>query len=265
MDLWQAVLLGIVQGLSEFLPISSSGHLELFKALLGVNLEGEASLGFTIYLHVGTALATIVVFRHTIWDLLKGLFAFRWNAQTRYLALIAVSMVPAGIVGVFFMDYIDTLFTDNVLLVGAMLWVTAVLLFVADRARHTPKKIGFGSALIIGISQAVATIPGLSRSGTTISTSVACGIDRSEAARFSFLMVLPLIFGKIAKDLMDGGVSMEMSGSGLAIAVGTAVSFVVGIAACKWMIALVKKAQLKWFAFYCIAAGTAAIVWELCR
>lgn len=264
MDLWQAVLLGIIQGLAEFLPVSSSGQLELAKAILGIDLEGSAGLVFTIYLHVGTALATVVVFRKTIWDLLKGLFEFRWNWQTKYLSMIVLSMIPAGIAGLFFMDYIDRLFEENVVLVGSMLLVTAVLLLVADRAKDTTRKVSFVSALIIGISQAIAIVPGLSRSGTTISTSVLCGVDRSDAARFSFLMVLPLIFGQIAKDIMGGGFSMEVSQTGMGpVIAGTLISFVVGILACKWMIALVKRAQLKWFAFYCLVVGAAAIVWKL--
>lgn len=264
MDLWQAILLGIIQGLAEFLPVSSSGQLELAKAALGVDMEGSAGLAFTIYLHVGTALATVVVFRKTIWDLLKGLFEFRWNEQTRYLAMIAVSMIPAGIAGLFFMDYIDLLFEGNVLLVGSMLILTAALLLVADRARDTTRKVSFASALIIGLSQALAILPGLSRSGTTISTSVLCKVDRGDAARFSFLMVLPLIFGQIAKDILDGGLSADMSQSGAGvILVGTLVSFLVGIAACRWMIALVKRAQLKWFAVYCLIVGAAAIAWKL--
>ena len=264
MDLWQAVLLGIIQGLAEFLPVSSSGQLELAKAALGIDLEGSAGLAFTIYLHLGTALATIVVFRKTIWELLSGACAFRWNSQTRYLAMIAVSMIPAGIVGVFFMDRIDRLFEENVVLVGTMLLLTAVLLTVADRAKDTRRKVSFASALVIGLSQAVAILPGLSRSGATISTSVLCGIDRNDAARFSFLMVLPLIFGQIAKDILDGGLSAAQTcqtGAG-AIFVGTAASFLVGIIACRWMIALVKKAQLKWFALYCAVVGLAAIAWK---
>ena len=261
MDLWQAILLGLIQGLAEFLPVSSSGQLELAKAALGVDLEGSAGLAFTIYLHVGTALATVVVFRKTIWDLLKGLFEFRWNEQTRYLAMIAISMIPAGIAGLFFMDYIDLLFEGNVLLVGSMLILTAALLLVADRARDTTRKVSFVSALIIGL---VAILPGLSRSGTTISTSVLCKVDRGDAARFSFLMVLPLIFGQIAKDILDGGLSADMSQSGAGVILaGTLVSFLVGIAACRWMIALVKRAQLKWFAIYCLIVGVAAIAWKL--
>ena len=162
------------------------------------------------------------------------------------------------------MDYIDLLFEGNVLLVGSMLILTAALLLVADRARDTTRKVSFASALIIGLSQALAILPGLSRSGTTISTSVLCKVDRGDAARFSFLMVLPLIFGQIAKDILDGGLSADMSQSGAGvILVGTLVSFLVGIAACRWMIALVKRAQLKWFAVYCLIVGMAAIAWKL--
>ena len=241
MDILQAIILGIVQGLSEFLPVSSSGHLELAKVMLGVDLEGDAGLMLTIYLH---------------------LFEFKWKDQTKYLAMIALSMIPAGIVGLFFTEYIDFLFSGNVLLVGSMLIATAALLLLADKAKNTEHPVTMKDSIIIGISQAIDIIPGISRSGATISTSVLLGVDRSEAARFSFLMVLPLIFGQILKDVMEGGEQIASTDWGPVIA-GAATAFVVGIAACKWMIKLVRKAQLKWFAYYCIIVGAIAISWAL--
>ncbi|MDD4819961.1 MAG: undecaprenyl-diphosphatase UppP [Flavobacteriales bacterium] len=264
MNIWDAIILGIIQGLSEFLPVSSSGHLELVKALLGVDVEGGAGLMFTIYLHVGTALATVVVFRNTIWDVLKGLFSFKWNEQTKYALMIVISMIPAGIVGLFFKDYIEKLFCGNVILVGSMLLITAVLLFLADKAKNTDHGVTIKDSFIIGISQAIAIIPGISRSGATISTSVLLGIDRSAAARFSFLMVLPLIFGEIAKDIIDNESIAENTDWTMVI-IGTAVAFVVGVAACKWMVKLVQKAQLKWFAYYCIVVGAGAIIWQIVK
>jgi undecaprenyl-diphosphatase len=198
-----AFILGVIQGLTEFLPVSSSGHLELGKAILGDTSVPEESLMFTVVVHFATALSTIVVFRKDIIEILSGLFSFKWNEETQFSAKIVLSMIPAVIVGLFFEEQLEALFGGNIMLVGCMLLVTAVLLYFADRAKDTQKNVTFSNAFIIGVSQAVAMIPGISRSGATISTSVLLGNDKSKAARFSFLMVIPLIFGKIAKDLMD--------------------------------------------------------------
>jgi len=199
-----AFLLGIIQGLTEFLPVSSSGHLELGKAILGDTSVPEESLMFTVVVHFATALSTIVVFRKDIIELLKGLFSFSWNEETQFSTKIIVSMIPAVIVGLFFEEQLEALFGGNILLVGCMLIVTAVLLYFADKAKDTQKKVSFSNAFIIGLSQAVAMLPGISRSGATISTSVLLGNDKGKAARFSFLMVIPLILGKIAKDILGG-------------------------------------------------------------
>jgi len=259
MGFWEALILGIIQGLTEFLPVSSSGHLELGKAFLGDNSLPEESLLFTVVVHAATALSTVVVFRKDIFEILKGLFQFKWNEQTQFAVKVVISMVPAAFVGVFFNDQIEALFNKQILLVGAMLCITGLLLFLADRAKRTEKLVGFNHALIIGISQAIAILPGISRSGATISTSVLLGIDREKAARFSFLMVVPLILGKMAKDVMDGNISSEMTHA-MPLLVGFVAAFFSGLVACTWMISLVKKSQLRYFSYYCLVVGTGAVV-----
>jgi len=258
----EAIVLGIIQGLTEFLPVSSSGHLELGKALLGDQSLPEESLLFTVVLHFATALSTIVIFRKEIFEIIAGLLQFKWNEQTEFSVKIVLSMIPAAIIGVLFNDQIEALFSQQILLVGAMLILTGLLLFLADRAKNTDKKVTYKSALIIGVSQAIAILPGISRSGATISTSVLLGIDRERAARFSFLMVVPLIIGKMAKDILDGGLTssqMEI----LPLILGAIAAFVSGLLACKWMISLVKRSQLKYFSFYCLIVGVIAIVMSL--
>ncbi len=258
MELFDAVVLGIIQGLTEFLPVSSSGHLELGKAILGDNSVPEESLMFTVVLHFATALSTIVVFRKDIIELLVGLFSFKWNEQTKFSFKIILSMIPAVFVGLVFEEELEALFGGNVILVGFMLIVTGLLLFLAGRARHTGKAVSWKDALIIGISQAIAILPGVSRSGATISTSVLLGNDRTKAARFSFLMVVPLIIGKIAKDLLSGDLVVESTSSWPLIA-GFIAAFVTGLIACTWMISLVKRAKLHYFSYYCFAVGILAI------
>lgn len=262
MSALEAIVLGIIQGLTEFLPVSSSGHLELGKALLGDQSLPEESLLFTVVLHFATALSTIVIFRKEIFEIITGLLQFKWNEQTEFSVKIVLSMIPAAIIGVLFNDQIEALFSQQILLVGAMLILTGLLLFLADRAKNTDKKVTYKSALIIGVSQAIAILPGISRSGATISTSVLLGIDRERAARFSFLMVVPLIIGKMAKDILDGGLTssqMEI----LPLILGAIAAFVSGLLACKWMISLVKRSQLKYFSFYCLIVGVIAIVMSL--
>ncbi|TVZ21520.1 undecaprenyl-diphosphatase [Dokdonia sp. Hel_I_63] len=258
MDNLDALILGVIQGLTEFLPVSSSGHLELGKAILGDTSVPEESLMFTVVVHFATALSTIVVFRKDIVEILSGLFSFKWNEETQFSAKILLSMIPAVIVGLFFEEQLEALFGGNIMLVGCMLLVTAVLLYFADRAKDTQKNVTFSNAFIIGVSQAVAMIPGISRSGATISTSVLLGNDKSKAARFSFLMVIPLIFGKIAKDLMDGALTTQ-TGNVSVLVIGFVAAFVAGLVACTWMIKLVKKSKLSWFAIYCLIVGVIAI------
>jgi undecaprenyl-diphosphatase len=258
MDILDAIILGIIQGLTEFLPVSSSGHLELGKAILGDNSVPEESLLFTVVLHFATALSTIVVFRKDILELIKGALKFKWNDDLQFISKIALSMVPAVVVGLFFEEQLEALFSGNILLVGFMLIVTAILLFLADKAKDTNKKVSFSNAFVIGISQAIAMLPGISRSGATISTSVLLGNDKTKAARFSFLMVVPLIFGKIAKDILSGDLTYD-AGNFTALSIGFVASFIAGLFACTWMIALVKKSKLSYFAIYCAIVGILAI------
>ncbi|RNC87803.1 MAG: undecaprenyl-diphosphate phosphatase [Winogradskyella sp.] len=262
MDTIDAILLGIIQGLTEFLPVSSSGHLELGKAILGDNSIPKESLLFTVVLHFATALSTIVVFRKDIIEIVKGIFKFQWNDDLKFISKIAISMLPAVIVGLFFEEQLEALFGGNILLVGCMLIVTAILLFLADKAKDTRKNVSFSNAFIIGISQAVAMLPGISRSGATISTSVLLGNDKTKAARFSFLMVVPLIFGKIAKDILGGELTYD-SANFTVLGVGFLAAFITGIVACTWMISLVKKSKLSYFAIYCIVVGLIAIGFSL--
>ena len=258
MDIIDAIILGIIQGLTEFLPVSSSGHLELGKAILGDSTLPEESLLFTVVLHFATALSTLVVFRKDIFDIVKGLFQFKWNEETQFSVKIVLSMIPAVIIGLFFEEQLESLFGGNILLVGMMLIITALLLWLADKAKDTQKPVSFQNAFTIGVAQAIAMLPGISRSGATISTSVLLGNDKARAARFSFLMVVPLIFGKIAKDLLSGDITTE-SGNFTALSVGFVAAFISGLIACTWMIKLVKKSKLSWFAIYCLIVGVIAV------
>ncbi|WP_339836529.1 undecaprenyl-diphosphate phosphatase [uncultured Maribacter sp.] len=260
MDTLDAIILGIIQGLTEFLPVSSSGHLELGKAILGDNSVQEESLLFTVVLHFATALSTIVVFRKDIWEIISGLLQFKWNEESQFSVKIIISMLPAVFVGLFFEEQLESFFGGNIRFVGFMLIITAVLLYFADKAKDTDKKVSFGTALIVGISQAIAMLPGISRSGATISTSVLLGVDKSKAARFSFLMVVPLIFGKIAKDLMSGELNFDGENN-IAMGAGFIAAFIAGLAACTWMIQLVRKSKLSYFAIYCLIVGLIAIIY----
>lgn len=258
MDILDAILLGIVQGLTEFLPVSSSGHLELGKALLGDQSIPQESLLFTVVLHFATALSTVVIFRKDVAEILRGLFQFKWNEETRFSLKIVISMIPAALLGLLFEEQMEQFFTGNVPLVGYMLIITALLLYLADRAKDTSKSVSYPNALVIGISQAIAVLPGISRSGATISTSVLLGVDKSKAARFSFLMVVPLIIGKMAKDIWSGDISMQDDNM-VILGTGFLAAFIAGLFACTWMIKLVKKSKLTYFALYCLLVGLIAI------
>ena len=203
MEVLNAIILGIIQGLTEFLPVSSSGHLEIAKFLLGENKLANESLLMTVVLHCATAFSTIVIFRKEILEIFKGLLSFNNNESFWFSVKIIISMIPAAIIGFFFDSEVELLFNGNLTIVGIMLIVTGLLLFMADKAKVTEKKINLKTAFLIGISQAIAIIPGISRSGATISTAVLLGIDKENSAKFSFLMVVPLILGKVSKDILD--------------------------------------------------------------
>lgn len=258
MDWIEALILGLIQGLTEFLPVSSSGHLELAKEILGSNTVPEESMLMTVMLHAATALSTIVVFRKDIMELLRGIFKWKWNDEMKFAAKVAISMIPALIIGLSLESQIESLFGGQIVLVGTMLIITAGLLFIADKAKTTEKGVGFKHSFIIGISQAIAILPGISRSGATISTSVMLGIDRTKSARFSFLMVVPIIIGKMILDIFSGAVAHSDIGS-IPLITGFLAAFISGAAACTWMISLVRKANLKYFAFYCLLIGLLAI------
>lgn len=351
MSIFEAVVLGIIQGLTEFLPVSSSGHLEIAKVILGDGSVGRESMLMTVVLHFATALSTVVIFRKELLQIFKGLFQFKWNDQAKFSLKIILSMIPAALVGILLKDEIESLFGGALLLVGFMLLLTGILLFLADKAKQTDKEVGFMQSVIIGISQAIAILPGISRSGATISTSVLLGIDREKSARFSFLMVVPLIFGAIVvdgkdyKDTQDlealdakdrsmqiqaeliedeiltqpesilawdaifskehtwsqskeqgksndrelqdtyyadlekasfshekimeittheyGQVRPIQGPNVIALSIGFICAFVTGLFACQWMIALVKRAKLKYFSFYCFGVGLIAIVYSI--
>ena len=258
MEVINAIILGIIQGLTEFLPVSSSGHLEIFKVILNEKALANESLLMTVMLHFATACSTIVIFKKEIKDLIIGLLSFEKNESFWFSLKILISMIPAALAGFFLDKEIESLFDGNLISVGFMLILTGGLLFLADKAKPTEKKVSFRSSLLIGISQAIAIIPGISRSGATISVAVLLGIDKENAAKFSFLMVVPLILGKVAKDLISAE-ALTYNESVLPLLVGFIFAFITGIIACKWMIKLVKNSQLKYFSIYCFIVGIIAI------
>ena len=254
MSIFESLILGIIQGLTEFLPISSSGHLEIGKVIFGSEEIGEESLFLTLALHLGTALSTLVVFRQDIIELLRGIFSSKKNVSHIFILKIIISMIPAVIVGLFFEKQISVLFNQNLILVGSMLVLTGIILFWAERIPKADGEVSNRKALFIGLVQAIAILPGISRSGSTIAGALILGIDREKAARFSFLMVLPLIFGSMAKSLLDfKGIPEQLEI--IPLTLGFFASLITGIFACKWMISLVKKSQLIYFSFYCFAVG----------
>lgn len=265
MSIIEAIILGLIQGITEFLPVSSSGHLQIGNSLFGLDQSGGENLSFSVVVHAGTALSTIVIFRKDILQIIYGLLQLKWNDETKFAVFILISMLPVTFLGLLYEKEIEELFNDQLLLVGAMLFITGALLYLADKAKQTNKEVRGVEAFIIGFAQAIAVLPGISRSGATISTSVLLGIDRRKAARFSFLMVLPVILGKIILDTREM-VSDEAVGQGLdllPLLLGFFAAFVTGLIACKWMIALVRRAKLKFFSLYCFAVAGVLLIYEL--
>jgi undecaprenyl-diphosphatase len=262
MNNFEAIVLGLIQGFTEFLPISSSGHLEIGKALFGNKHDANESLLMTLVLHLGTALSTIFVFKKEIFKILSSLLKLKINENTLFASKILVSMIPAFIIGILFQQKIKTLFSNNLILVGVMFLITALILSVSKGKRCKFKMVSFKNSFILGVIQAIAILPGISRSGSTISIALILGIEKQKAAQFSFLMVLPIIFGSIFKiflDIKKTSVDIDF----LSLGLGFFTSFVSGIFACKWMIALVKKSKLKNFSYYCIFIGIFSIYYGL--
>ena len=264
MEWFEALILGLVQGLTEYLPVSSSGHLNIGSALFGV--EGEENLAFTVAVHVATVCSTLVILWKEIDWILKGLFKFEMNPETKYTLNILVSMIPIGIVGVFFKDQVEAIFGSGLLVVGCMLLVTAALLAFSYYAKPRIKEnISMRDAFIIGLAQACAVLPGLSRSGSTIATGLLLGNKKENLAQFSFLMVIPPILGEALLDIMKGLSGEEVMGdiSTLSLVVGFLAAFVSGCIACKWMINIVKKGKLIYFAIYCALVGAVTVACSL--
>jgi undecaprenyl-diphosphatase len=257
MDIFQAIILGIIQGLTEFLPVSSSGHLEIGKVLLGVKINDN--LAYTVALHCATALSTVVVFRKEIANLFIGFFKFKNNEETSYVFKLLISMIPVGLVGVLLKDKIEALFEGNLLLVGSMLLLTALLLAISYFYKpKVSRPVSYFDSIIIGIAQAIAVLPGLSRSGSTIATGLIVGNNKPDVARFSFLMVILPILGMTLLDI-KGGAFESIQGELVPMIAGFITAFIVGYIACRWMISIVKNGKLIWFALYCLIVGSIAI------
>ncbi len=264
MSWFEAFVLGLIQGLTEYLPVSSSGHLAIGSALFGI--EAEENLTFTVAVHVATVLSTLVILWKEIDWIFRGLFKFEMNAETKYVINILISMIPIGIVGIFFKDYVEEIFGSGLLIVGCMLLLTACLLTFSYYAKPRQKEnISMRDAFIIGLSQACAVLPGLSRSGTTIATGLLLGNNKTQLAQFSFLMVIPPILGEAILDILKTATGEAPAGDipTLSLVVGFLTAFVAGCLACKWMINIVKKGKLIYFAIYCAIVGVATVIFSL--
>lgn len=265
MSWFEALVLGIIQGLTEYLPVSSSGHLAIGQALFGMN-DGADNLMFTVAVHVATVLSTLVILWSEIEWILKGLFKFEMNEETKYILNIVVSMIPVGIVGVFFKDEVEAVFGSGLLVVGCCLLITAALLTFSYYAKPRQKEhISWKDALVIGIAQAVAVLPGVSRSGSTIATGLMLGNKKEQLAQFSFLMVIPPILGEALLDVLKAVKGEAVLGGieTVPLMVGFVAAFLSGCVACKWMISIVKRGKLIYFGIYCAIVGVVTIVCSL--
>ena len=256
MDWLDALILGIIQGLCEFLPVSSSGHLEIGKVLLLKEIDEDIS--FTLMVHAATVLSTIVVLKDDIVKLIKGTIKFQYNEDLEYVSKLIVSMIPVVIIGLLFKDELDSLFSGNLVLVGSMLIITAILLSYTYYVKSKDGEISYFNTIIIGIAQAIAVLPGISRSGATIATALLLGIKKETAAKFSFLMVLLPILGASFKELLDGGLA-DSNINPEVMLIGFISAFLSGIVACRFMLKIVKEGKLIYFGIYCAIAGGIAL------
>jgi undecaprenyl-diphosphatase len=262
MDILKSLLLGIIQGLTEFLPVSSSGHLEIFKVFLDFSYDSTNSLFFTLIVHLATALSAIIYFWKDIKEIIMSSICFKKDENTFFAFYILVSMIPAGLAGYFFESEINYLFNGNLTLVGFMLILTSLILYLSDRFNNSNKKLNLKSSLIIGFTQALAILPGISRSGATIGTSIFLGLNRNIAAKFSFLMVVPVIFGSSLKIILDN--EIEFNNNNISnYLVGFSAALISGYYACKWMIIFVKKSKLIYFSIYCLLIGILSIIYSI--
>ena len=257
-DTIKAFVIGIVQGLTEFLPVSSSGHIELGQAILHFSVENEAA--FSIIVHLATVLSTIIIFRKDIANLFSSLFAMKRNKETQFIGYLFISAIPIIVVGLLLKDWLESLFTGKLVLVGFMLLVTSALLYSTTIITPKKGKLTAGKALVIGIAQCIAILPGISRSGATIATALNLGIEKEQAARFSFLMVLLPIVGASALEIIDLSTNNAFGNLETApLLAGFIGAFVSGLAACSWMLRIVKQGKIQYFAYYCLALGILTI------
>ncbi len=261
----EALLLGILQGLTEFIPVSSSGHLELGGAIFGLQ-DPDAFFTFNVMVHGATFLSVVFVFHKDILQLIQAVLRFRWDADMRFVVLLLVSAIPVAVVGLLFEEQIEAFFSGRIVLVGCMLLVTALILFLTRLAPTGNKDLDVKKALLIGIAQTIAVMPGISRSGATISAALYMGVEKAKAVRFSFLMVLIPIFGanflkilRMSEEVQAHTATIDT----LPLIVGTIAAFIAGLAACRWMIAIVRKGNISYFSIYCLIAGLTAIAFGL--
>jgi len=262
-EILRSVLLGIIQGLTEFLPVSSSGHLEIFNALFGGDQGLDSDFTMVLLVHLGTAMSIVWVFWKDIVDIVKGIFTFdKNNEEVKLAGEIIVSMIPALVIGLLFEERIEAMFEGGIMHIGFFLLVTGAVLWITPQLEDKSTGIGWKKAFLIGIAQAVAIMPGISRSGMTIAAALLLGSGKKEAARFSFLMVLPVIFGKMILDLLSGDLQID-AGNMTSIMAALVTSFLVGVLACRWMISIVRNSKLQYFAIYCGIIGLLVIAGSL--